>query len=56
VKEYLQIPGGEGSEDSDVDILIEFYEPIGWELIDLDFLEEVLGKRVDLVTVGALKP
>jgi len=48
---------GEESEESDVDILVEFDEPIGWEFIDLkEFLEEILGKEVDLVTVNALKP
>ncbi len=48
---------GEQSDESDVDILVEFSEPIGWEFIDVkDFLEEILGKEVDLVTVRALKP
>jgi len=48
---------GEKSEKSDVDILVEFYAPIGWEFIDLkEFLEEILGREVDLVTVRALKP
>lgn len=48
---------GEESEKSDVDILVEFYEPIGWEFFDLkEFLEEILGRQVDLVTVKALKP
>ena len=48
---------GEESEESDVDILVEFYEPIGWEFVDFrEFLEEILGKEVDLVTVKALKP
>ncbi len=48
---------GEESEESDVDILVEFYEPIGWEFIDFkEFLEGILGKGVDLVTVRALKP
>ncbi len=48
---------GEQSEESDVDIIVEFYAPIGWEFIDLkEFLEEILGKKVDLVTVKALKP
>ncbi len=47
----------EESERSDVDILVEFSAPIGWEFIDLkEFLEEILGKKVDLVTVNALKP
>jgi len=48
---------GEESEESDVDILVEFDESIGWEFIDVkEFLEEILGKKMDLVTVGALKP
>jgi predicted nucleotidyltransferase len=48
---------GEESEESDVDILVEFSEPIGWEFIDLmEFLERILGRKVDLVTVRALKP
>ena len=48
---------GEESEESDVDILVEFYEPIGWEFFDVkEFLEEILGRKVDLVTVRALKP
>ena len=48
---------GEESEESDVDILVEFSEPIGWEFIDLmEFIEKILGKRVHLATVRALKP
>ena len=47
----------EESDKSDVDILVGFSDPIGWEFIDLkEFLEEILGKEVDLVTVRALKP
>ena len=48
---------GEESKESDVDILVEFYEPVGWEFFDLkEFLEEILDKKVDLVTVKSLKP
>ncbi len=48
---------GEESETSDVDVLVDFFEPIGWEYIDFkEFLEEILGIEVDLVTVKALKP
>ncbi|MDQ1252035.1 MAG: uncharacterized protein QG646_1150, partial [Euryarchaeota archaeon] len=44
---------GEETQKSDVDILIEFNEPIGWEFFDIkDLLEEALVKKVDLVTVG----
>lgn len=41
---------------SDVDILVELERPLGWEIVDLhDYLEEVLGVQVDLVTEGALQ-
>jgi len=41
---------------SDVDILIDLDRPIGWEIVDLhDYLEEILGVSVDLVTEGALR-
>ena len=42
---------------SDVDLLVELIEPIGWEFVDLkEFLEGILGVNVDLVTINALKP
>ncbi len=48
---------GEQSDISDIDVLVEFYEPVGWEFLDLkEFLESILHVRVDLVTIGALKP
>jgi len=48
---------GEQTEASDVDILVEFTAPIGWEIVDVrDHLEQLLGMRVDLVTIPALKP
>ena len=48
---------GRESEGSDIDILVAFNEPVGWEFIDLkDFLEEFLDLKVDLVTTEALKP
>ena len=47
---------GEETPASDVDILVEFSEPIGWEFIELkEYLEDILGRRVDLVTKNALK-
>ncbi len=47
---------GEPSEQSDIDILVEFERPIGWEIVDVHrYLEELLGMRVDLVTPLALK-
>lgn len=43
---------------SDIDILVEFAEPIGFfKFIELEeFLSSILKRKVDLVTKAALKP
>ena len=42
--------------DSDIDILVYFSKPIGWEFFDLqDLLENELKLKVDLVSEKALK-
>lgn len=47
---------GEQLETSDIDILVQLYEPVGWEFLDLkEFLESILNNNVDLVTNNALK-
>jgi hypothetical protein len=48
----------EASAASDVDLLVEFDRPVGlFHFIDVkDYLENLLGCRVDLVTRDALKP
>jgi len=47
---------GEERESSDVDILVEFEKPVGLEFFELwDELEELLGMKVDLLTVKAVK-
>jgi predicted nucleotidyltransferase len=48
---------GEAKEQSDIDIMVELYEPIGWDFVELkEYLETILEKPVDLVTDKALKP
>jgi predicted nucleotidyltransferase len=49
---------GEERPDSDIDILVEFYRPVSlFKFLELeDYLSELLGRRVDLVSRGALKP
>jgi predicted nucleotidyltransferase len=48
---------GEQREDSDIDILVEFKEPVGFLFFHFaDFLEEILGIKVDLITYDAIKP
>ena len=47
---------GQQNEKSDLDLLVEFSEPVGWEFFTLErFLEQNMGIRVDLVTRNSLK-
>lgn len=47
---------GEQTEVSDLDLLVEFSQPIGWEFFTLEkFLEKEFGLAIDLVTMDALK-
>jgi predicted nucleotidyltransferase len=47
----------QNTENSDIDLLVQFKKPIGLEFIELkEYLESVFNKSVDLVTVNALKP
>ncbi|MBL7718149.1 MAG: nucleotidyltransferase family protein [Flavipsychrobacter sp.] len=46
----------DASDNSDVDLLVDFSEPIGIEFVDLaDELEDLLRHKVDLVSVKAVK-
>jgi len=48
---------GEAAPQSDIDLIVEFNRPIGWELVDLaDFLESRLHHKVDLVIRRSLHP
>ncbi|MBI4548366.1 MAG: nucleotidyltransferase family protein [Ignavibacteriae bacterium] len=48
---------GEQTEGSDVDILVKFHEPVGFKFIHLaDYLEGLLGIKVDLLTEDSIKP
>lgn len=55
---FGSVARGDHRPDSDVDFLVEFEE--GSSLFDLmhltDELEEILSRRVDVVSVGGLKP
>ena len=48
----------EGSQESDIDFLVDFYRPVGlFEFIRLkNYLEKLTGQRVDLLTRDALRP
>lgn len=49
---------GEQGKRSDIDILVEFKEPLGLlKFLELEeYLKNLLGAKVDLVTREALKP
>jgi len=47
----------EGStQASDIDLIVEFDRPIGFRFVELaDYLESLLGKKVDLLTPAGIK-
>jgi predicted nucleotidyltransferase len=53
---FGSVSRGEAEETSDVDIVVEFSQPIGLDFVTLaEHLEEVLGEKVDLVSRDAIK-
>jgi len=55
---FGSVARGEPTEESDIDLLVEFSQPIGLlQFVELKrLLEELLGRPVDLVTPKAIKP
>jgi len=48
---------GEEKKHSDIDFLVEFEEPTFDNFMDLAFfLEDLFGRKVDLITNGSLSP
>jgi uncharacterized protein len=44
------------TDESDIDILVELENPIGWRFFTLElYLEKVFNRKIDLVTKKALK-
>ncbi len=44
------------TEKRDVDLLVELTRPLGFEFVDLaDYLEEVLGRKVELATFSTFQ-
>lgn len=47
---------GTMTEDSDLDIVVEFKQPIGFKFIRLvEYLENLFGRKVDVVTKDGIK-
>ena len=57
IRLFGSVARGEGSPQSDIDLLVDFGGPAGFtQYMDLLFhLEELLGARVDLVTTRGLR-
>lgn len=55
---FGSVARGEEMEASDIDLLVEFLKPISFfKFIELEeYLSQITGKKVDLVTKNALKP
>lgn len=48
---------GDYTPNSDLDVMVDFAEPVGFEFIHLaDYLEKILDMPVDLTTEDAIKP
>jgi predicted nucleotidyltransferase len=44
------------TDSSDIDIMVEFERPIGWQFFTLEkYLENIFNRKIDLVTANALK-
>ena len=47
---------GTHTDDSDIDIIVEFETPLGFKFMEFaDYLEEIFGKPVDVLTIGGLQ-
>lgn len=47
---------GTATEDSDLDIVVQFKEPIGFKFIRLvEHLEDLFGKKVDVITTAGIE-
>ncbi len=48
---------GEATAESDIDLLVRFSKPKGFDWVDAALeIEDVLGRKVDLVTENSLSP
>lgn len=53
---FGSVAKGTMTEDSDLDIVVEFRRPIGFKFIRLvEYLESLFGKRVDVITKNGIE-
>lgn len=54
---FGSVSRSEDGPESDVDVLVEFSQPVGMQFIRLaEELQALLGRKVDLVSRGGIKP
>jgi uncharacterized protein len=54
---FGSVARNESTPGSDVDILVEFSQPVGFQFFELaQELETLLGQKVDLVSRNGIKP
>ncbi|HJP94694.1 MAG TPA: nucleotidyltransferase family protein [Pyrinomonadaceae bacterium] len=47
---------GQANDTSDIDLLVEFERPIGFQFLDLvDYLEALLGSKVEVLTPAGIQ-
>lgn len=47
---------GTFTDESDIDIVVEFEKPIGWKFFSLElYLEKIFNRKIDLVTINSIK-
>ncbi len=47
---------GTATETSDVDVVVEFQQPVGFKFIEfVDYLEQLFGREVDVLTPAGLQ-
>lgn len=53
---FGSVAKGTMTEDSDLDIVVEFKRPIGFKFVRLvEYLESLFGKRVDVITNNGIE-
>ena len=53
---FGSVARGQETDDSDVDIVVKLREPIGFKFLEfVEFLEKILGKKVDVLTEEGVK-
>jgi predicted nucleotidyltransferase len=53
---FGSVTRGDFTDNSDIDIMVEFNDDIDWKFFDLqEELEKLLERKVDLVAEGAMK-